>query len=523
MARKRNPEHPFRQAGKWKPDMKLRVRDFGPIAEGEVDLRPLTVFTGPSNTGKSWLATLIYMMSQLPATALGGRVPLTYPVGDDSLAAWLDRAQMLQFPEDPESWLRAIRDGKEIHLKPKEMNMVYRVLKNHRDALEKKFHRYYGVSEPSDLVRHGARKKAEILATIGRVNHRIDIRKSSKVLGKVSMETDLSSASMPTTPPSFLHELIKKDLRALRDLMEAERKDIPPDRHSHHVASVMKGVMGALYGIRDTFSTCYLPADRGGIMRTHETLLAAALEGASYVGVQEGRGIMPALPGVVADFLDNVLLAIRPSRGSRGELPKKIAESLERNVLLGTVQVDVSRRDCPRFSYQPRGRSAQLPLMGVSAMVSDVSPVALFLRHLLAPGDIVILEEPEGHLDPDTQRKFIQEIAHWINAGVRVILTTHSDWVVNELSNMAARARNKTSNGQWRGLNALPKEDIGVWLFEYKDPNSPGKGSVLKEIPWKTSDGGFDTDFYDVSIHQNNEWARAVNEYAYSKRDDAEQ
>ena len=40
----------------------LRVSNFGPIAEAEIDLRPLTVFVGPSNTGKSYLAILIYAL-----------------------------------------------------------------------------------------------------------------------------------------------------------------------------------------------------------------------------------------------------------------------------------------------------------------------------------------------------------------------------------------------------------------------------------------------------------------------------
>ena len=38
--------------------IELGVKDFGPIVEASLDLRPLTVFIGPSNTGKSWLATL---------------------------------------------------------------------------------------------------------------------------------------------------------------------------------------------------------------------------------------------------------------------------------------------------------------------------------------------------------------------------------------------------------------------------------------------------------------------------------
>ena len=42
--------------------LKLNVRDFGPIAKADLDLRPLTVFVGPSNTGKSYLAILIYAL-----------------------------------------------------------------------------------------------------------------------------------------------------------------------------------------------------------------------------------------------------------------------------------------------------------------------------------------------------------------------------------------------------------------------------------------------------------------------------
>ena len=40
----------------------LAVKDFGPIAEATVELRPFTVFVGASNTGKSYLAILLYAL-----------------------------------------------------------------------------------------------------------------------------------------------------------------------------------------------------------------------------------------------------------------------------------------------------------------------------------------------------------------------------------------------------------------------------------------------------------------------------
>ena len=43
-------------------DYGIEVADFGPIVRASVDMRPLTVFAGPSNTGKSYLAMLVYAL-----------------------------------------------------------------------------------------------------------------------------------------------------------------------------------------------------------------------------------------------------------------------------------------------------------------------------------------------------------------------------------------------------------------------------------------------------------------------------
>ena len=44
------------------PNVEIAVKNFGPIAEANIDLRPLTVFVGPSNTGKTYFATLVYAL-----------------------------------------------------------------------------------------------------------------------------------------------------------------------------------------------------------------------------------------------------------------------------------------------------------------------------------------------------------------------------------------------------------------------------------------------------------------------------
>ena len=42
--------------------LEIEVQDFGPIVHAKLDLRPMTVFIGPSNTGKSYLAILLYAL-----------------------------------------------------------------------------------------------------------------------------------------------------------------------------------------------------------------------------------------------------------------------------------------------------------------------------------------------------------------------------------------------------------------------------------------------------------------------------
>ena len=44
---------------------RIKVENFGPIAQAEVDMKPLTVFMGPNSSGKSYLALLIYSLARV--------------------------------------------------------------------------------------------------------------------------------------------------------------------------------------------------------------------------------------------------------------------------------------------------------------------------------------------------------------------------------------------------------------------------------------------------------------------------
>lgn len=58
--------------------IKLTVEDFGPIRSAKnVEIRPLTVFVGPNNCGKSYLAMLVHALCRTPEGLFLG--PLRWP------------------------------------------------------------------------------------------------------------------------------------------------------------------------------------------------------------------------------------------------------------------------------------------------------------------------------------------------------------------------------------------------------------------------------------------------------------
>ena len=160
----------------------------------------------------------------------------------------------------------------------------------------------------------------------------------------------------------------------------------------------------------------------------------------------------------------------------------------------------------PSFDFRPVGWSDPLPLMRASSMVSELAPVVLFLRHLVRPDDVLIIEEPESHLHPGMQVEFTRQLAGLVRAGIRVIVTTHSEWLLQELANLvrASALPEAKREGIAGGDVALDASQVGAWFFK-PDPN--GEGSMVSEIGLDEESGLYPTDFEEVARAMHNDWA----------------
>ena len=179
----------------------------------------------------------------------------------------------------------------------------------------------------------------------------------------------------------------------------------------------------------------------------------------------------------------------------------EIADGLENKVLSGQIRTrEASPSAYPEFVYRALETAQDIRLSRASSMVSELAPVILFLRGAVERGDMLIIEEPEAHLHPAAQAQMAVALARLVRAGVRVVITTHSDWLLQEIGNLIREGELEEQTDEPTDEGELPSSlrsgEVGVWLFR-RDEDSAG--SIVKEIRFDPSEGVEPPDYEDVA------------------------
>ena len=488
----------------------LELTDFGPISHASIDLRPLTVFVGPSNTGKSYLAILIYALHRFFS-------------GEPPFVGWRFRRRFPPFPNLEKQELsdeavnalveimqsRAGKPGQRskssIILPPQVANAIQSGYDQTADALASEIVRCFGISDTRDLVRRGRTSTARVVVrrqmsnASGFVEHMLSLASGTRFRTTIPADVPIPlnyevDDGMRRFPRRYLSMLDEEELKDAR-----RRKTVALDFLALVSEMVLPSAVGLLH-----LPAYYLPADRTGVMHAHSVVVSALIANAPTAGLRPAARTQ-MLSGVLADFLEQLIEIDR--RGPRSRKHRlELGKEIEEGILGGSVQVERSTAiDYPRFSYRPEGWKDDLSLANASSMVSELAPVVLYLRHIVEPDNVLIVEEPESHLHPAMQVEFTRQLAVLVNKGIRVIVTTHSEWLLEELANIVRRsALPEAERGQVAGTAAALRPDqVGAWLFE---PKLRPKGSVVHEIPIDES-GVFPSGYDAVAAALHNDWA----------------
>ena len=464
------------------PKVEISVRNFGPIAEADLDLRPLTVFVGPSNTGKTYLSVLIYALQRIfgefsgfplshTLRLLGYGLDYDPPVDKKDLLEQFNKAnwdQPFRFSDLPQG----VRKRAQTNL-----NTPYFF----GPDLKTELLRCFDLDSASGLIRspNDQNDKITISLKVGEANQnlwslRIGASESEIILddGEINENTIIFPADrLPSTP------LINFD-DTIALLSEHRRYAEKP---------------------------YYLPAARSGIMQSHRVIASSLVARSTRTGLETSE--IPTLSGVVADFMEKLILYEARTKLRERAKPdgtNHIAKALEDNVLNGQIIMNPSPTGYPEFLYRPQETGQDIRLTRSSSMVSELAPLVLFIRGIISPGDMLIIEEPEAHLHPAAQAEIAATLARLVRAGVRVLVTTHSDFMLQEIGNLMRVGMLKEKGALKKETNDwLSPEEVGAWHFRKDQP--------VKEIRFDPTVGIEPEDYEDVAESLYNRWAGLQN------------
>ena len=497
-------------------DVRIAVENFGPIEKGEVELRPLTIFVGASNTGKTCFSVLIYSLhntlegfSRIPvigrqASRLLHKFVGNFAVSDEERAAVSREAEELGDKLSLED-----RPLKFSDLPERTRDEAKKTLLGSGGAAEglvDELRRCFDLPSASGIIR--AREG------IDRARVSLGLREGGRDLWGVDVTVSESGSAVA----GKIEDMVLLPARAPNSELGVRLAQISAHLNAGEYPKAfveLPHVIGL--GGREAY---YLPAARSGIMQSHRVIASSVMARATRAGL-ERVSELPTFPGPLADFMQQLIDHSGREDGfrltsKRSEVVQTIAGEMEEETLGGEILVQ--RRlpgGYPEFLYRPRNATQSIGFGQVSSMVTELAPMVLFLRDSMGAGDTLIIEEPEAHLHPAAQTEMAYTLARLVNAGVRVVATTHSDWLLKAFANLMREGEFDETTGSFvdesSAQGGLRPEDVGVWLFR---KGGASGGSTVDEIPFDRIEGIEPSDYEEVAEELYNRSAELQNRLA---------
>ena len=94
--------------------------------------------------------------------------------------------------------------------------------------------------------------------------------------------------------------------------------------------------------------------------------------------------------------------------------------------------------DAPYFiSSKDNPNEFRIPLHVASSSAVEISNLYFYFALRREGQDqLLIIDEPESHMDPINQINLARAMVRWVKSGVKILISTHSDFIVKEINNL---------------------------------------------------------------------------------------
>lgn len=455
--------------------MRVTVRNLGVLKEATIDLKPLTIFIGPNNSGKTWLA---YTLAGI--------------FGPEGLGKYVDAYIEEQVPNIFEQVKRAVEQvlaegNATVDLKKlaEDYGDVYfnEVANLARSWLNEFFNTQYTHFNDLNVSISLAENKGHFLQQVRRLSQRSRIanglltiqkkRNESKIYAYTTIEEQNIEVQEEEIGESIPVEAVKRSLvsfvlTALHRSLYPHVRVFPTERTTF---------------VASRFNERIIDREQIQNIAKLRDALTNLVKELNITELPLDDSVSGDVTGPIDAFLGMLRTTFRVDTKARTARLKNaegnpnikqyidLADVLEKEILAGNVEFSTSEPESRREVLFHPLSDIPLDMTIVSSMVKELSPLVLYLRHLAQPGELLIIDEPEMNLHPEAQAKMIEFLAMLVNAGLNVLFTTHSPYITDHLTNLikANEGEDKetiSSSFFLKRANAfISKEKVAVYGF----------------------------------------------------------
>ena len=320
------------------------------------------------------------------------------------------------------------------------------------------------------------RRQKEVLASMN-LNINTDSFKCEIVTSKDEWKEELRNKSVSV----WYNYIVKKANSFDYKLRWIEESHLPFMQSMLITSLFFDGIVGAKM----------FTAERSGIYTFNKELAVGRLRN------PEER-INNRYPKPIADGLADAADVVNQKKNNSEY--HRFADEIEQMVLHGGITVS----DDGEIRYYA-SEDTELGFNESSSAIKTLAPLVFYLRHSAGQFNLLFVDEPELNLHPKNQILLAKIFVKMINAGLRLVISTHSDYIIREINNMImADGLNKagdkifTNKGYDESL-CLSQDKFAPYLFE---KNPKGKVNVT---PLEVDRYGFNMPSIDEAINSQNE------------------
>lgn len=423
----------------------IKIKNFGPIKEANIDISPLTIFVGPNSSGKSYSACLIHSL----LNPFSGKFEdIEDSISIDSLKYILNNNNEI-FDEYNYKFIDYLNEDPDFSSNPFKLSV---------DEFDKLFYegigKFYLKTIESNL-------KNNFFNNINKLNNIINSSFSVEFNG-ISLINDNGKLLLD----NFFLETIEgsqNDLDNKGDMVLSISRDdefvsiiLNPiylnlsKLDNRYVPGIIYGIISQAFISNLVENSYYIPASSYTISNHLNSVLSHEING-----------------NVNSSKLDKELMSLLLNNETPDEgFYKDIAIELSKEILGGVLQFN-NVDEGIKFIDEENG--IEFDFKSLSSSVKELTSFIKYLFDLSNEDDFLIIEEPENHLHPENQRILVKYLVKLINNGLNIILTTHSDYILEQFNNFIRLGKvneDKLSELGYSNENVLDYEDVKIYNFK---------------------------------------------------------